>query len=143
MPPQGLESLGLRPIRSASRMIVESTGIDRLAAAGVALERGEPVPDVLPIDPGDLAALEIRQDLVLQIGPVDGERSGFPDPLVAPEHDLRDPLEQRFLGIGGQALAAPDRGKHLARADTRLAGGHGFGCCRRSSRSAPPHTGSG
>ena len=90
-------------------------------------KRGEPVPDVLPIDPGDLAPGEIRQNLVLQIGPVDGERSGFPDPLVAPEHNLRDPLEQRFPGIGGQPLAAPDRAKHFARADTRLTGGHRFG----------------
>ena len=74
-------------------------------------EGREPVPDIPPVDVGDLPTLEAGQDLVLQIAPVDMKGSRLPEPRVPVEHCLGDGLEDGLVGIAGQVLSAPDRGE--------------------------------
>ena len=74
-------------------------------------QRCEPVPDVPPVDVGDLPSLEAGQDLVLQVAPIDIERSRLPEPSVALEHGLGDGLEEGLGGIAGRVLSTPDRGE--------------------------------
>ncbi len=93
-------------------MMTESTGIERSAATGVA-QRCEPVPDVPTVDVADLPSLEAGQDLVLQVAPVDIERSRLPEPPVALEHGLGDGLEEGVGGVAGWVLSPPDRGDSL------------------------------
>ena len=67
------------------------------------------------MDVGDLPSLEAGQDLVLQVAPVDVERSRLPKPPIALEHGLGDSLEERLGGIAGRVLSAPDRGERSDR----------------------------
>ena len=90
-------------------------------------QRGEPVADIALVDVGDLPSLEVGQDLVFQVAPIDIERSRLPEPPVALEYGLGDGLEEGLGGIAGRALSAPDRGEHADRAGPRLAHTHGRG----------------
>ena len=105
-------------------MITESTGIDRLAETGVALSEANQsltsCRSILSI----CRPPKYGRSWFLQIVPVNRERPGLPDPLETPERNLGDRLEQRVLRLDRQALAAPDRGEHLDRAQARLADGH-------------------
>ena len=84
------------------------------------VQGGEPVVDLPPVDVGDRASREIGQELVLEIVPVDPERTRLPDPLVAFEHGPGDRFEQRLLGSRRRGLVAPDRGQHLRGARPRF-----------------------
>ena len=85
--------------------------MDRSAATGVARSEEKPVPNILPVDVGDLPSVEAGQDLVLQVAPVDIERSGLPEPPVSLEHGLGDGLEEGLSGIAGRVLSTSDRGE--------------------------------
>ena len=74
-------------------------------------QRCEPVPDVPAVDVGDLSSLEAGQDLVLQVAPVDIERSRLPEPPVSFENGLGDGLEEGLGGIAGRVLSTSDRGE--------------------------------
>ena len=77
-------------------------------------QRRKPVPHLLPVDVGDGASGEIRQDLVPEVAAVHIEGSRLPDPLVVPEHGLGDGLEEGFVGPARHILPPADRGQHLA-----------------------------
>ena len=110
MPRQGLESFGRSPVASASVMMTDSTGMERSAATGVGRSEGEPAEDLAPVDVGDLASREVRQDLFAKIVPVRAQRSGLPEPRVALEHGPGDGLEERLPGAKRSVFAASDRG---------------------------------
>ena len=74
-------------------------------------QRCEPVPNIPPVDVGDLPSLEAGQDLVLQVAPVDIERSRLPEPPVSFEHGLGDGLEEGLGGIAGRVLSTSDGGE--------------------------------
>ena len=97
-------------------------GRDRRGAQG-----GEPVPDLLPVDVGDRAAGEARQDLVAQIAAVHVKGPCLPDPFVMLEHGVGDGVEERLLGMARRVLAPPDRGKHRDREGACLPEFHGPG----------------
>ena len=83
-------------------------------------QRRKPVPHLLPVDVGDGASGEIRQDLVPEVSAVHTEGSRLPDPLVVPEHGLGDGLEEGFVGPARHILPPADRGQHLAGAASRF-----------------------
>ena len=62
-----------------------------------------------PIDVGDLPSLEARNDLVLQVAPVDVERSRLPERPVSFEHGFGDGVEEGLGRIAGRLLSAPRR----------------------------------
>ena len=72
-------------------------------------QRGEPVANLLPVDVGDGASGEMRQDLVAQVAAVHVERSGLPDPFVPLEHGFGDGLEEGFVGPEGRIPIPPNR----------------------------------
>ena len=74
-------------------------------------QRCEPVPDVSAVDVGDLPSLEAGQDLVLQVAPIDIERSRLPEPAVSFEYGLGDGLEEGLGGVAGRVLSTSDRGE--------------------------------
>ena len=76
------------------------------------VQRGEPVPDVVPADVRDPAPGKVRQELIAQVTSVHVEGPRLPDPLVTPEHCLGDGLEESFGRFAGHILAPPDRGEH-------------------------------
>ena len=76
------------------------------------VQRGEPVPDVVPADVRDPAPGKVRQELIAQVTSVHVEGPRLPDPLVTPEHGLGDGLEESFGRFAGHILAPPDRGEH-------------------------------
>ena len=115
-------------------------------------QRGEPVPNIPPVNVGDLPSVEAGHDLVLQVAPVDIERSGLPEPSVSLEHGLGDGLEEGLSGIAGRVLSTSDRGERSDRARARFVQAHGrgvaedlgHGSCRsrvarRSPARPPPH----
>ena len=90
--------------------------MDRSAATGVARSEANQSRTSSPVDVGDLPSLEAGQDLVLQVAPVDIERSRLPEPSVPLEHGLGDGLEEGLGGIAGRVLSTPDRGERSDRA---------------------------
>ena len=111
MPLHGLESSGLRPIASASRMTTERMGRDRSAAAGVARNAANHATTSAAVDLRHRASREMGQELVLEIAPVDGEGPRLPDPGVALEHGLDEILEEGLPRF--RVLAPADRGEHF------------------------------
>ena len=67
---------------------------------------------------------EAGQDLVLQVAPVDIERSRLPEPPVSFEHGLGDGLEEGLAGFAGYFPAAPDRGEYPGSTGPSLADIH-------------------
>ena len=84
------------------------------------VQGGEPVADLPPVDVGDRAPREMRQELVLEIVLVHFQGTRLPDPLMAFEHGPGDRLEQGLLGSRRRDLVPPNRGQHLRRRATAL-----------------------
>ena len=68
------------------------------------MEGREPLAHVTLGDVVERPVREPRQDLVAQVGSVDGKRTGFPVPPIAAEHLLRDDREARGQCIGSAAF---------------------------------------